>query len=243
MTPTLPFALVRRWLAFSDRQVRQAVMARDLAELDAASLALFLRHCLDYRTMEDIRVLYLDLIILILHANALAATKRNDVSLRLSADPYLPVFSFLSDQPEATPPAITRETPYDFEDVPLGVRKAKARTHDPATLRRLAEDPDPPVIAVLLENPHSTEEIALRVASLRPQTRGNFTALLLSRFSVRERVQAAMVLNPFCPIQIALALTPLLSRSHLQEATAASLLDARLRQAAQTLLAETHEAL
>ncbi len=237
MTTTLPFALARRWLALSDPGLRRGVMASDLRDLDGQSLALFLHHVLVHRDRDEARALYLDMVVVTLESDIPGREVREDVLGRLGQDPLGPVLVFLADGPEGRPPAVTSERPYDFEDLPLGVRKARARLRDLDTLVRVAADPDPGVIRILLENPMSTEDLALRVASLRPQSRGNFLEVARSRFGVRERVQAALANNPFCPVRLAVAVTALLTRPHLEEVRGASLLDPRVREAARVLLA------
>ncbi len=236
MTTALPFALARRWLALADRPLRRGVMASDLRALDAPSLALFFQYLLAHRDRDDARVLYLDTAVVTLESDTLARETRRDLLGRLGQDPSWPVFAFLSDAPEGRPPAVTSERPYDFEDIPVGVRKARARLRDLDTLFKMSADPDPSVIRILLDNPMSTEDHALRVASLRPQSRGNFLEVVRSRFGVRERVQAALADNPFCPVRLAVALTPLLTRPHLEEVRDASVLDPRVREAARVLL-------
>lgn len=237
MTTTLPFALARRWLALGDPGLRRGVMASDLRELDAPSLALFLQYVLAHRDRDEARALYLDVVVVTLESEVPGREVRRDLLGRLREDPSWPVFAFLSDAPEGRPPAVSSERLYDFEDVPVGVRKARARLRDLDTLFQIAADPDPGVIRILLENPMSTEDHALRVASLRPQSRGTFLEVLRSRFGVRERVQTALVNNPFCPVRLAVALTPLLTRPHLEEVRGAPLLDPRVREAARVLLA------
>ncbi len=236
MTTTLPFALARRWLALADPGLRRRAMAADLQELDAQSFALFLQYVLAHRDRGDVRALYLDVVVVTLGSEVPAREVRRDLVARLGQDPLWPVFAYLSDAPEGPLPAALPEQPYEFEDVPLGVRKARARLRDLDTLFKIAADPDPGVIRILLENPMSTEDHALRVASLRPQSRGNFLEVLRSRFGVRERVQTALASNPFCPVRLAVGLTPLLTRVHLEEVHGAPLLDPRVREAARVLL-------
>lgn len=237
MNTTLPFALARRWLALCDSGLRRGVIASDMRDLDASSLALYFKYLLVHRDRDETRALYLDTALVILEADPLTSETRRDLIGRLSQDTSWPVFTFLCDAPDQRPPAVTAERPYDFEDVPLGVRKARARLGNLDTLFKMAADPDPGVVRILLGNPKATEDHALRVASRQPQTRGVFIEVLRSRFGVRERVQMALVSNPFCPVRLAVALTPLLTRPHLEDVRGAPVLDRRVREAAQVLLA------
>ena len=238
MTSILPFALVRRWMALVDPAIRRAVIAADLQEIEAASLARFFEYVLDHRDQAAARCAYLDTVIVMFETDAAVRSLRRDVTARLAQSSRRPVFAFLSDAPDGRKPATSQERAYDFEEVPSGVRKARARRPDLDTLMRITADPDPAVIRILLENPKATEDHAVRVAALRPQTPGNFLEVLRSRFGTRERVQAALVENPFCPVRLAVALTPLLLRSRLEEIQRASLLDERVREAARCLLEE-----
>jgi hypothetical protein len=153
------------------------------------------------------------------------------------------VFAFLATPPDARRAGGgTRETPYDLEDVPLGVRKTRARGRSRDALRVLCEDPEPSVIRILLENPLLVEADVLRIASLRPQTLGTFVEVARSpRFGPRESVQAALVLNPFCPTRLATALVPMLPRAVLREAAGLAGLDAPVRAAAEALLGDAAE--
>ncbi len=236
MTTTLPFALARRFLALADSGLRRGAMAAEFRELDAPSLALFLQYLLVHRDRAEARSLYLDVIVVTFEFEVLTREKRRELVARLGQDPSWPVLAFLCDAPEGRPPAVTPERPYDFEEVPLGVRKARARLRDLDTLLKVAADPDPSVIRILLENPMATEDLALRVASQRPQTRANFLEVVRSRFGPRERVQTAVASNPFCPVRLAVALTALLTRPHLEEVRDAPLLDPRVHEAARALL-------
>ena len=56
------------------------------------------------------------------------------------------------------------------------------------------------------------------------------------RFGVRESVQASIVLNPWCPVRVALAAVPLLSRKRLLEVAGSSQLDDRVRAGASAMV-------
>ena len=237
MATVLPVALVRKFRAVEDRGLRRRLIAASLSDLDEPSIALFLGHVADRAGSSDLRPIYLDTVLALLEPGSLATETRREVHGRLSEHPLRPVLDFLCEAAGGRPPAASLETPYDYEDVALGVRKARARLRNRDVLRTLASDPDPEVVRILLDNPQVTESEAVRVASLRPQTPATFRVVLSSlRFGVREIVHTAVVLNPFCPLRVALALVPLLSRVRLAEAAGAPSLDPRVHDAALAVL-------
>jgi len=83
----------------------------------------------------------------------------------------------------------------------LGERKALARTHDRQQILLLLRDPHPAVIAILLDNPHITEEDIVRIASARPAVPASLAQVAAhARWSVRHAVKRALVLNPSTPL-------------------------------------------
>lgn len=105
-----------------------------------------------------------------------------------------------------------------IENLSLGERKAKARTLDKDLLDRLLFDPDASVIRVLLRNPRVTERDVIRLASRRPNRRDVLREIaLVSRWLSRPGVQRALVLNPYTPVRVTVALLPLLGAQELHE--------------------------
>ena len=238
MKAVAPVVLLRKFQALADARLRRCLVADTLAELTPRSIAEFLEHLLDRLDSPEIRAVYLDAAMALLDPAILPEEDRAAVRRVLEAEPDHPVSALLSDvigtsaPPRAIPPG------YDLEEMPLGVRKAHARRRDRDLLSRLAADPDPGVIAILLGNPFVTEVEVLKVASLRPQNAETFRVVLASaRFGVREAVIAALVQNPWCPVRIALAVLPLVSAARLRAVHSSPRLDAGLRDAAKVLLA------
>jgi hypothetical protein len=100
----------------------------------------------------------------------------------------------------------------------LGERKALARGWHRETLLRLIEDPHVDVVALLLANPHVTEEDVLRLATARRSSAAVLMLVLQSRkWSLRPRVRRALVRNPRLPLASALRLVGLLSETDLRE--------------------------
>lgn len=188
-TTVLPTAYVRKFRSLGDMAIRRGLIAKTLGAADVASVARFLGYLLTHMDSEGFRSLYLDTIIAILAPGALNRELRRDLYCRLADDRFAPVYLFFSDVVDPRPRAVAREYPYELEDEALGVRKSRARSTDRDALRLISADPDPEVIRILLENPKVNEELALKVASLRPQNRSSFMVLLSNpRFGVREIV-------------------------------------------------------
>ena len=119
----------------------------------------------------------------------------------------------------------------------LGERKSLARTHDRSLIQRVARDPHPDVVRILLDNPSLTEEDVVRVCAARP----NHPMVLQTvyrhrRWVVRYRPRNSIVRNPDTPLDTALLLAPLLRKGELREAASSSELAAPLRLSCKTIL-------
>ena len=96
----------------------------------------------------------------------------------------------------------------------LGERRSLARRPDPSVLDRLLSDPDPMVIRNALSNPRIVEPQVVRLASKRPIASDILTEVFQhARWGLRPQVQLALVQNPYTPLEIALGLLPLMSRT------------------------------
>jgi len=236
MNIILPGALERKFLAIADCGLRRKVIADVLLKSEPQTLALFLDHVFSHIGSKECRGLYLDTIVALIGSEIPSRLMKEALVSFFDDKKVKPFVSFLWEGEEADEKVVTWERDYDMDDVPLGVRKAKARLHDKDLLMRLCEDPHPDVISILLSNPMACEEHALKVASLRPQSKGVFLVVLRSRFGVRERVLSAVAQNPWCPKRIALALLPLLARVVLHEISSSTVLDKRIVEASRQLL-------
>lgn len=120
----------------------------------------------------------------------------------------------------------------DDREITLGERRAWARRPDRDLIARLLSDPDPGVIANLLRNPRVVENDVLRVVSRRP-VGADVLALVFRhpRWGRRPAVQAALVQNPYTPVEIGVGLVELvdlpLARRLAREPTIHALVRAR----------------
>lgn len=122
-------------------------------------------------------------------------------------------------------------------DLPVGIRRAAARTSDRFKLDRLLHDRDARVIRVLLDNPRLVEHDVVKIAAMRP-TRPEVLAVVARhvRWSSRYSVRKALAANPYTPESVARRLLPTLMRQDLRLVLQAGVLSADLRQDAQRLL-------
>jgi hypothetical protein len=97
------------------------------------------------------------------------------------------------------------------DSAPLGTRKSLARRPHPATVERMLREQHPQVVRNLLDNPRLTEELVVKMASLRPTSADVLAEIGTHRiWSARTAVRRALVFNPFTPPRLAHAFLPLL---------------------------------
>jgi hypothetical protein len=97
--------------------------------------------------------------------------------------------------------------PRAVAEIPLGTRRALAKGLDKGLLDRLMLDPDPIVIANVLENARITEDDVVRLAGRRPMPGSSLVQIHRSRrFGMRPRVCEALAYNPYCPTDVAIEL-------------------------------------
>ncbi len=100
----------------------------------------------------------------------------------------------------------------------LGERKSLARRRDRQLLARVIRDPHPDVIRVLLDNPALTQDDVVRLVARRPIPADVLREVAASvRWIARCHVRAALLKNPFAPLDLALPLLPLATSNELAE--------------------------
>lgn len=121
-------------------------------------------------------------------------------------------------------------------EVPLGIRKTMARGQERDMLTRLALDPSPPVVDILLQNPRFVEADVVRVAARRP----NLAVIIETiarhrRWSQRYAVQHALAQNPYTPTSLAASFAPFMNGVHLRELGNDARLHVAVRSTAQVI--------
>jgi hypothetical protein len=115
----------------------------------------------------------------------------------------------------------------------LGERRALARRPTRAALEKLLFDPHPLVVKNLLANPRLVEDDVLRIAARRPAVVPVLREVAQHvGWMTRPRVRLALLQNPSTPLELALPLVALLTRSELRQVTRAMDLPQAVRAAA-----------
>ena len=128
--------------------------------------------------------------------------------------------------------------PRSVADIPLGTRRALAKGLDRGLLERLLLDPDPIVIANILENARITEDDVVRIAGRRPMPGSTLAEVHRSRrFGTRPRVREALAYNPYCPTDLAIELIGTLPLHALRQIARDATLHGELRSQAQDEIA------
>ncbi len=126
---------------------------------------------------------------------------------------------------------------HELGELTLGHRRSGARHARRDQLQRFALDPDPGVIANLLQNPRATEAVVLSICARRPTVSAPLEAVFRApRWRQRHRIRAALVHNPYLAQPFAQNLLPLLGRGELVAVRDDESLAPSLRLAAQRLL-------
>ncbi|MBK7533878.1 MAG: hypothetical protein IPI49_00620 [Myxococcales bacterium] len=157
--------------------------------------------------------------------------------------PELARLFFDASPPSADPRLVARQTAPERTLEPrgrpltLGERRALARTHRRDRLALIVKDPHPAVVAVLLGNPHLTEPDLVTIAATRravPQA----LAMIAEhpKWSTRQAIKRALVMNPATPLAAAMRLAATLPSEDLVEVSKLSSLPAALRDHVRELL-------
>lgn len=104
------------------------------------------------------------------------------------------------------------------ERMTLGHRKTAARGARSQLLEKLMRDPDPEVAAQVLRNPRLREREVVAIASRRPSPEALFRNIARApRWLALPAVRRAMVLNPYAPPDLSVALLVSLPDRELKE--------------------------
>ncbi|MBI3753063.1 MAG: hypothetical protein HY266_03325 [Deltaproteobacteria bacterium] len=126
-----------------------------------------------------------------------------------------------------------------MEHITLGERRTISKGWIKDKLDRLLSDPDPLVIANILNNPRITEKEAVKIASKRPNSPKILTLISThKRWVARYTIKKALVQNPYTPPRISLGLLEFLLFQDLKEVAKDENLHPQVRMAAKERLEE-----
>lgn len=126
-----------------------------------------------------------------------------------------------------------------IDGMPLGLRKSLSKSHSRDVLEKLLYDQEPSVINVLLSNPRITEADIIKVVSRRPSSGHVLRTVYNSqRWKYRYRIQCALAMNPYTPVDITLSILPELFSTDLTKIINDSRLADIIRLQARTILGQ-----
>lgn len=127
-----------------------------------------------------------------------------------------------------------------LSEVALGEKIALARRASPGILVQLRHDPNPRVLAALLDNPRLTEGLLAPLAHSSSTPAAILDVIIHDRrWGVRYGLRLAVVRNPSAALETALRLLPGLRKADLRAVAADAKLGAQVRQRARLLLGES----
>jgi len=126
---------------------------------------------------------------------------------------------------------------YELEEVPLGMRKWRARSRDKDLISLMCNDRHPDVIGILLENPVVTQANVMHIVTLRPQRAEVIERVLMSpKWTYRQDVLKGIVRNPWTPAGLAVALLPVVDLPTLEDIAIDGTLHHLVNETAQKLI-------
>jgi len=226
-----------------DAAIRRAVLAQELANLDAEQMARVLATIMG--RAADGYPLYKDMMRSLGDMSELTSRagkeKMNDVYDFCVREEIEDLASMLR---EIGPRKHVKDHSEDvfidqrLSELSLGMRKTMGRTGGRDMVDRLLHDQDPNVIEQILTNPGITENHVIRIASKRPTNAEILRRVSRStRWNRSYRVRKSLVFNPYTPAEISINLLQLLLTQDIQEVTKDQNLHIELRLAARRLLA------
>ncbi len=230
--------------AIKETAIRRAVLARELADLDAELIAkvvgvMIERAAAGYPAYKDMLHNLGDFSELIRRAgeNKMEAVlefclleEMDDLANMLRR---IPPRRLAEDHPEDV--YIDRE----LSEQTLGMRKTLGRIGDRDLVNRLLHDQDPKVVEQILTNPTLTEDQVVKIAAKRPTSSEVLRIISRSQRWIRSyRVRKSLVFNPYTPTEISINLLQLLMTQDVFEISNDGSLHSDLRMAAKRLKTE-----
>ena len=235
--------LVKDLSSLPEHDMRIQLLGRRLAALESEKAALVLNafyakdadHLLEFRKVKAIMADPKDVIAVIGYEKSRLIYL---ASLELDLKRVSRFFTDLPPQKKGFSGYDTEEEA-KMEMITLGERRAMAKGWVKEKLDRLLSDPDPMVIAHILNNPRITEKEILKIASKRPNSPNIMKLISIhKRWGARYLVRKALVQNPYTPPRISLGLLEFLLLEDLKEVAQNDTLHPQVRLAAKERLDE-----
>ena len=126
-----------------------------------------------------------------------------------------------------------------MESTTLGERRSLSKLNLKDTIDRLLSDPDPMVIANILNNPRATEREILKIASKRPASPKILKLVATHRvWSKRYKIKLAIASNPYSPPRLSIALLDLLLTQDLSTIAADANIHPQVKLSAKDIIRE-----
>ncbi len=203
--------IVKRLTIAQDPLILDRLAKEFLSERPAELLAEMIAYLAPRMSNERMRLVYQGVIRLAMSGDELPQRVREDVYNVLAARDEAHWVRFLLPLQAVRAGGRSTEMPdTQLDEMPLGMRKWKARLQDRSMLLRLGKQDDPAVMAILLDNPKLLELDVVTWAARRP-ARPEVLLVIAShrKWGVRRAVQEAIVRNPYTPVHVATAFLPL----------------------------------
>lgn len=233
--------LFRALAHIQERGARAYVLAEKLSEMDVERAACFLAWiCRESRRKKQVEftLIYNALLDLTLFPQRLGVEKSHEIQQAAQAMGFVEVADLLTERESAVMPDedTASSTPPVFKGVTLGERKAMARGAQMRLLEQLLQDQNPGVIRNLLANPRMTERDILKITSKTPTSPEVLEEVAKSpRWISRYRIKKALILNPYTPSVVSLALLELMLIQDLRSVLESKHLAPELRERARQL--------
>lgn len=230
--------LVRRVNSVVDPTLHLAIVKELLESEPAGEVVEVLRTLMTEVDRDGYRPAYQAVVQVVIIRQELGYHRLGSLYRAAAAAAYPPVRMLLLRAPAALVAGDDEVLPDpQLLEVPLGRRKSMARTTDRDLRMRIARDPDPSVVAILLENPRLTEPDVVRVVARRP----NLAAIIElvashPRWHHRYNVLHSVSQNPYTPASLAASMVPFLNRRDLRELAQDAALHVAVQEAAATLV-------
>ncbi len=222
-------------------KIRQAALSWRLAKLDAKTVAKLLHFIVSRSEADDMRFkpVMKTLIDPPFLVSVLGNEMMSDIYEYLGEKGYYNVRELLVSYPHKKRVRIEEEKigfP-QMADVPLGTKKALAKSQLKHTIDKLIYEEHPVVIRNLLNNSRITEKDVLKIVTKKPLTKAVILEVINSKKWIsRHIIKKAVIRNPFTPTDLSLNLLHFMLLQDLKDIAADTGLHYSIRRAAKNMI-------